>query len=946
MRVVSTSMWALIVLILPIVSWAQDCPQNNPLCLASNDRNWWQDRLLPDNVTAEDVFNETDVLHLELGEEGFYPNRPGHLGSRFYDNQGIKTETGLSVGPAFLVADVYLDADWITPKAMTLVDSHDTGEFVRFGLWGGTFDEDNSATGYPIIAFTNVEGDEGQGGRIEVWDDVLGGYTPVDAQLNYDGWNNLEIHFTGTSYVFRVNGEDVYTFEERESDTATDSLAQIYLNASNNGVAGYDVYYNDVIAGLLFDSGQVIEDQVIEHTSLVVRQGAIVSGGVIFNDRVIVDAAALNVHSGAVFNDGLLLRDGSTLSGIVNSAPTIQGNISFTDLTLSSPLAIDTAVNLTVTDSTLVAGASPTFTVNLTSQQVDLTLGDGAVATSNNGTLLLVDRDQSGDGVVNLLLGDGSISSGNVVDLDTRSENGGTYVTLAAGAEWSGLMQGVRSFVTEGGGSATFVPGSEVGDVSGDDTDLTFTGTVTIAGNVSGNNNSYQFAEDDDSDTVINGDLNLGTGSTTRGGTKNKPVNVMGNAVVSQGSVLGGNISVGGNLEISGQFQPGNSPGILSIGGNFLANSDTYGVIEIDLSAPVQEAGVTHDVVAVGGNIVSGTHIPIDLVNLGNAGPTKLSPGDAVVFSASNDLNGMFRQTSRVQVGPYDYELLTNGGEVSVVSYESDEFTGASTMLNALVQSSQLMTDLSNSVANRIWVHGTRASLDTSNAAIDYDQEVHFRQAGIEFELSRGFSIGAFSSHSESDIDQVGHGGDVPISGAIESVAGYSKLRVGNFNANFLYSQYESDWNMIESVWHDASKIDIDGHLSTLLMGYRFPLVRGMSLTPWAEGSYQTIEEKDPVAGRTLPDNITIGRVGLKFGTHSRKLDTYLNVGMVSDFGATDDIEWSSISLPVEPYDTALELDVGFNYQISRYIHMYTDFGWIGGEASGYSSTFGIEGRW
>src|SRR5690606_21391270 len=76
--------------------------------------------------------------------------------------------------------------------------------------------------------------------------------------------------------------------------------------------------------------------------------------------------------------------------------------------------------NATVTlTNTEIASSRETITsvLNQNGQTQNVNVGDGTVATANNGTLLKVSRTGDGStGVVNLILGAGSTTQGDIVD--------------------------------------------------------------------------------------------------------------------------------------------------------------------------------------------------------------------------------------------------------------------------------------------------------------------------------------------------------------------------------------------------------------------------------------------------------------------------------------------------------------------------------------------------
>src|SRR5690606_28066733 len=170
----------------------------------------------------------------------------------------------------------------------------------------------------------------------------------------------------------------------------------------------------------------------------------------------------------------------------------------------------------------------------------NITLGAGTVATVNNGTLLQVNRTDAGlDNEVILTLGAGSISSGDIVDEDSKADGiGGTDVTLEEGAAWTGKLSGIRNFF-----------GLQRGIVE-------FTERAEISGSLNGSGTNYTFSAQGG---LIGENVNLNDGSTTTGGSVDNRIIAGGDVNVDDTSILGGNWSIGGNLSSHGILRPGNS---------------------------------------------------------------------------------------------------------------------------------------------------------------------------------------------------------------------------------------------------------------------------------------------------------------------------------------------------------------------------------------------------
>lgn len=263
------------------------------------------------------------------------------------------------------------------------------------------------------------------------------------------------------------------------------------------------------------------------------------------------------------------------------------GSISISNSYLESSNAAGIRLldNATVTlNETTLVSAQETFVSQLdrAGKSQHIALGQGTVATQNNGTLLRVNRSADGaDGVVQLTLGAGSTTQGDIIDVDAKS-SGGTDVTLEEGANWAGLLHGVRNFFGFQGGS------------------VDFEGEANIAGNINGTGTSYSFSSQGG---TIGGDVNLAGGSSTTGGSIDNRIVVGGDVNVDDTSILGGNWSIGRNLTISGILSPGNSIGRVDIVGDLnLSPSSVYNV-DVDLSGDADLITVG-DVAILDGTVV------------------------------------------------------------------------------------------------------------------------------------------------------------------------------------------------------------------------------------------------------------------------------------------------------------------------------------------------------
>jgi outer membrane autotransporter protein len=275
------------------------------------------------------------------------------------------------------------------------------------------------------------------------------------------------------------------------------------------------------------------------------------------------------------FSNGSITVEGeNSVAALVRFGSTVE----ITDSTLVSKrgVGIATVDNAEVTlENTTVSAAKASISANFTKagQEQTITIGGGSVLTENNGTLLIVTREDAGkNGKLTLELQANSIASGDVIDNDF-DDGGGTVFIVNEGAQWSGTLEGTISFISKSGSKSNFGDGSKfVGDLEGD-------------------GSSYVFGEN----VTINGNVELNKGSTTTGGSINSPVQVTGDVTVDDTSFLGGNWDIDGDLKVDGTLSPGNSMGKVTTHGKLTLGHDSKTHIEIFANGDSDQIKVDND---------------------------------------------------------------------------------------------------------------------------------------------------------------------------------------------------------------------------------------------------------------------------------------------------------------------------------------------------------------
>ncbi|WP_129239639.1 autotransporter domain-containing protein [Achromobacter veterisilvae] len=267
----------------------------------------------------------------------------------------------------------------------------------------------------------------------------------------------------------------------------------------------------------------------------------------------------------------------------------------------ASGIVLENSANLSIANSVVRStGASLTSRLDTAGQRQNISIDSGATLVQNNGTLLQVERSEEGrDGRVNLDLKDGSVTKGNIVDIQQDLVgDGGTYVRLGALASYDGLMQGVREVVTEGG------------------------------------NQTLHFA---DGSTL--GSLLIDNHAVSSGGTVDNRISASGDVVVDN-ATLGGNWKIGGTLtgRNGAIIRPGNSVGAITTNAiDWQAGS----VYQAEINAQGQSDLV--EVTGSGGADISKASLVVKPEN--GVGRVLLNH-DYTVLTAASGVQGKFTATS------------------------------------------------------------------------------------------------------------------------------------------------------------------------------------------------------------------------------------------------------------------------------------------------------------
>lgn len=634
--------------------------------------------------------------------------------------------------------------------------------------------------------------------------------------INTSGYNAFAVDAIGTTV--KLSGADITTSGERGYGLLAEENGLIEANAniSTSGFKAHGVQAGggtETLLGTVKLTGGTVKTTgsdayglhavyggIIDGTTTITTEGTNAYGAFAESGSAItLDGASIRTSGNKGY--GLLVNNDDQTTGgkitannvdvLVSGADTevarIENNaeMSVSNSRLEAKSAAGVALvneaKFDITGSTIVS-AQQSFVSHLdrSGQTQTINLGQGSVATQNNGTLLLVIRNTDGaDGEVKFTVTAGAVAQGDIIDLDTRT-TGGTDVTIEENAVWSGALQGVRHFTSLQKGT------------------VNFNGETNISGDLSGNGATYNFSS---SGGNIGGKVNLTNNSRTSGGTINTLIAVGGDVNVDQTSVFGGNWSIAGDLSNQGVLSPGNAIGVIKIGGSLNLTGISVYEVNIDPNGGADMVSVDGTAELAGNIIVkplNGFNLtsPYKILTANNihgqfSGASFEKPTDflnsflhysdnsvTLIVDRNNTSFSSAAQTSNQAsvANALDHMPLSNPivATIALSSREDarrafDPLSGEihASVMTGLIEDSQNIrntaadrirasfdtTDKSPATGKALWgaVFGSRGSIGETDNTAKFKRSVTGILVGVDGDISNDWRVGALAGFSQSD---------------------------------------------------------------------------------------------------------------------------------------------------------------------------------------------------
>lgn len=567
-----------------------------------------------------------------------------------------------------------------------IIDGNSTGTDItvtRLGLTAST----GIGVGNALdTAVSNLEATTATGG---IFISNTGALTIGDVNGTLSGVNvtgasgGIQLDAAGSLRVFEpviAPGSITFNATGTTSDVTVDagiggvrsSSGDMTVTAGRDLILGFNGQAGDVKSVSNLTSLSAGHDIVITDSSFA--QGGSISATAA-NDFTVSNTALFNATGGngtaTVVSGGTLTIDSSDGGSGRRGIATNNGAITLTTDSLVVGALGD--INAGFADITVKTATDGTV-ISLGSTGGGLRIDDAAFNAFATTGVITIGRQETGGGANN----SGNITFTSPINLADNAIPTGTLQLLTGGAVIDATTAGQTAVTVAG------LAVSAGGLIGASGTPLKFAAT-TLTTDTS-LTNAAQYLSEADSVTIGAADLKAGSGTITfNSGTflLAADQDIASNLVVASGATLGGTGTVTGNVSGAGNVSPGNSPGAITINGNFTPT----GTVTFEVNPPAEIAGTDYDQIIVSGTVdLSGATLVItgatgavstnQIVTLiQNTSVNQIIPSATYADGAVVTINGnSYRLFYNGGAGDNNLVLVENSAPATV--YVDDSFTG------------------------------------------------------------------------------------------------------------------------------------------------------------------------------------------------------------------------------------------------------------------------------
>lgn len=425
-------------------------------------------------------------------------------------------------------------------------------------------------------------------------------------------------------------------------------------------------------------------------------------------------------------------------------------------------------------------------------------IGDTSALTVNNTGVFNVNESE----VIGSLAGAGSVVIAGTKTLTAGNNTNTTF---------SGVISGAGGFTKSGIGTLTL------------DGDNSYTGTTNVSGTLK---IGHAGAIDQSSLVVINlGGTLEGTGAYVIGGDVVNHAflhSLLGQATINgdvdNNHTIRGSFTINGNVDNNGIIDPGASPGIITVVGDYTAGPTTatsgFLNMEVDLdpalAAPVN--GTTHDFFDIQGNVTGAGQTFVFLVGLDPAdvgGPTPGPNGIQLIRITGTSPAGAFVQGNALNAGALQYLLtfvpnyagtddgyfLQSALRDELVAHPALVSAGQELLRHCFRDDQRIPDSPKGATYGRAWVGYHQGNTEFgADTGIEMDQDYSCTSGGMDWRLGYGWFGGVSGGFGTTDVDLVAPAGIGNLDGDARVIEVYTTFTSSSLFLNLSAGYADMDW--------------------------------------------------------------------------------------------------------------------------------------------------------
>lgn len=598
--------------------------------------------------------------------------------------------------------------------------------------------------------------------------------------------------------------------------------------------------------------------------------------------------------------------------------------------------------------ATSMAGAGTIDTNGFDSIYDGSISGSGALTKIGAGVLDLGGNNNAHTGALNVNAGTLEATFGNAIGNTSA-------VTVASGATL--FIDGSETIGSLAGAGLLNIASARTLTTGGNNASTTWTGTTSATTGALTKTGTGTF--------TINGNTSY-TGLTTVSAGELKVNGTMADSLlINAGARFSGNAVISGNVTNNGAINPGNSPGTVTIVGNYVGGGVLNAEVQLNnAGAPIN--GTTHDFLNIGGN-ASGTTL-INVIPFAPSGAPAATTGNGVelVRVAGTTGAGQFALSAPVFAGAYEYTLnylpnYSGGLDGYFLQSRIGEglfgdaamaVAGKSLISNCFRSTDELLGDGERSTMGRAWAKVSAGNTSTgADTGLETDQDYTCGSGGIDLRVADGFRVGVSGGYGNTDVDVTTLAGNGKLEGDGGMMSTFVGYASGNMFANVSLGYGNINWVYQGPVTAERTATT-SGVIGAVQAGMLWPM-GDWRLGATAELAYDGLECGNHCMVTGTQDDVAnwTAKAGLRLdGTmHEGKILPFVSVAFSDSLDGTNSVSNGTAVLETEAQSSLLNARAGVTAMIAENTAVFLSGGITEGlsnDVSGAEGTIGAKLHW